>query len=60
MKENQDELRAKIKPYINSVTGIGKKFGIEPMYFYKWFNGLPVGKSTLDKIKAGIEKLGSE
>lgn len=56
MKE-QDELREKIKPFINSINSLGKKWEIDPIYFNRWYNGMPVGKMILGKIKEGIKTL---
>ncbi len=57
MKTEQDKLRADIKPFINSINGLAKQWGVDPIYFNRWYNGMPVGKKVLGLIKSGIKKL---
>ena len=55
--DKQDQLRELIKPYINSVNSLAKKWDIDPVYFHKWYNGMRVGSATLEKIEDGVKSL---
>ena len=57
METKQQELRDAIKPYINSVNSLAKKWGIDPIHFNRWYRGMPVGEKTENKIVNGIKKL---
>jgi len=57
--EEQEQLRERIKPYLNNINSLAKKWDVRPDYFFKWYKGLPVGNATLDKIRTGVKELTS-
>lgn len=55
--KDQNELRESIKPYINNINSLAKKWDIDPIYFNRWYRGMPVGEKILTKIVEGIKTL---
>lgn len=55
--DNQEQLRKDMSIHLNSLHSLAKKWGIDPYYLNRWYNGLKVGSKTENKIRDGLKKL---